>query len=315
MTNHLKCFFLLSLFILLTVGLTLAADPQKPNQTTKSSSYNQNRSKEIKDRPIVLPEEGGTNQAATKKEEKILTVNEIKDKWDYALILFTILFTGGLVWIGARQIVWMRRTQEATKLAATAAIQSAEVAQLALKADRPFIILLVSDLTSYDRGPEGILEGAKFQVEDLLNDSSPSTIGASGKLRNGGKGPAIIESVTGNIIKTKDGVYPEVGDFSDCRDFDDITSTALAAGDVSEYFSSCPFELRFTKEDFDPIRRGKEKIIFYGRIEYRDIFATTYYTTFLFVYDLRFERFEVGPKEHNQHTEKPQSDARSETAV
>src|SRR5437773_11891566 len=54
----------------------------------------------------------GAGQTKQEQAECIFKADLTKDYWDYALILFTILFTGGLVFIGWRQVVWMRRTNE-----------------------------------------------------------------------------------------------------------------------------------------------------------------------------------------------------------
>lgn len=115
-----------SAIVLSTILVMMGADPISPQQSSQGGNNIQPGANGSKiDSPIATNEKPSTDIGNDHKQQPIL-VNVEKDGWDYALIIFTILFTGGLVWVGARQIVWMKRTQDATKKAADAAAKNAD---------------------------------------------------------------------------------------------------------------------------------------------------------------------------------------------
>src|SRR5687768_369833 len=95
--------------ILSLIGLFLIPEPRTANYSAWGADQNCGVYSESFGSAQAV-KEIGAGQAKQEQTECIVKADGTKDYWDYALILFTILFTGGLVFIGWRQVVWMRRT-------------------------------------------------------------------------------------------------------------------------------------------------------------------------------------------------------------
>src|SRR3989338_3497287 len=91
--------------------------------------------------------------------------------------IFLAIFTCQLVKV-------TRNMQAATQDSAKATIESAKVAQLALHADRPFLVIDISSLAGFVR---------HITEEERKLGQEDERLRASFRLKNCGKGPAIIE--------------------------------------------------------------------------------------------------------------------------
>jgi hypothetical protein len=92
--------------------------------------------------------EQGNDYQKAPTEVKLGPVAVTKDWWDVALIVFTILFTGGLVVVGSLQVAWLKQQTKISRiglrtnrLAVKVGQQSVQISRLALLAERPYVFI------------------------------------------------------------------------------------------------------------------------------------------------------------------------------
>ena len=183
----------------------------------------------------------------------------------------------------------------ANRIAAEAAMDSVKAAQLALHADRPFLVMDNPNLVGFH--PPSNISDLPMSGEQLT---------ASFRLRNCGKGPAVIEEAKGRLTVARE--YPGIGKFADCSQME-VMRSAFAAGESSDRVSPRRDARVLSLEQYESVRNGDDAIIFYGQIAYRDIFSERYTTTFLYTYwpppDYLPESLgtmQRGPEEYNRYT-------------
>jgi hypothetical protein len=216
-----------------------------------------------------------------------------------------------------QNITIAKESVEAAKGSAQAAQQSVEVGKLALRADRPYVIVEECALMGVpDTGP------VPWKPTEAAAVGSP--ISASITLRNFGKGPAIIVDLVGRLATVVD--LPQPKDFTGCQPMVVVRSAPAGnlAGVISairpdeEAKSLAPWLNSFvfdTQERCDAVRQEREKLIFYGLIRYCDVFEEPYETAFLWKYTppathgllattpfLNKGFFGRGPDSHNHRT-------------
>lgn len=215
----------------------------------------------------------------------------------------------------SKQAKFARRTLRAIRrqvnvghIAAKAAKKSAEVAELALKSDRPYLLLEKAEFTgvfklnSYGEKTGELLEQDKFRPGGIFH------------FRNCGKGPAILNKVCLSIITVDE--LPSPKDFSNCEE-NQITVDVLGANEHWETDSHFRGSLSYGGDSvtYNAIVDKSKTLIAYGCIWYEDVFRTPYEIGFLwqlspphrFQIEGVFERtmpayFHRGPKSHNYTT-------------
>ena len=179
----------------------------------------------------------------------------------------------------------------ATRKAAQAANDSAKAAKLALQADRPLLI-------------------AEAFVGRNINDRADYYLDATLvelKIRNCGKGPAIITEFIGDLRLVDE--LPLPPDFRECSPMP-IKQTVIGAGDAADCFiryRDGKIVLFLPERDAARIQESLVTLAVYGIIRYTDIFENSYETGFAMFYlprryQLRYGiAFFLGPKEYNYH--------------
>jgi hypothetical protein len=195
-----------------------------------------------------------------------------------------------------QSLVIAKESIEAARQSADAARQNVEVGKLWLQVDRPYMLVEECSLSGMpDAGP----------VPCGLNFSEQ--IAASISLRNFGKGPAIIEDICGRFVLMT--VLPAARDFTDCHE---MIAPKVAMRSGEELKTLAPWLDCLTVLDSqakcDALMLGMKKLLFYGRIRYRDVFEEQYETAFLWEYSrftiTFFDKgfFSRGPESHNYRT-------------
>jgi hypothetical protein len=218
------------------------------------------------------------------------------------------MFTGILMLVGIAQvIVYLRQAHymreglditrqalEATKKAADATVesvktnekiaeaarQSAGASKLALKADRPYLLLESAKLNGVEIGAEETYRSLAYAFGDLrpYKDFSPE---ATFTFRNYGKGPALIDKILAEFSPKVE--PPEHRDFSECRD---LPLRVGAVGADKQMKISIQMR-RVTEEDYAAVQSETKKMLAYGVVIYRDVLGEGYETGFSWLYDLR----------------------------
>jgi hypothetical protein len=250
--------------VITLISLLLTAEPQEPKNEAGRTDNKQNCYVNVEPSGLIkIGPNSGSNQTKGEQGECVFRTDVIKDYWDKALIIFTIIFSGGLVWIGFRQIVWMKRTKEVSESAAKAADKSADAAEESLRVYRPFLIVKKPDV----RWPVGPPSG-----------ETPETVSVT--VSNYGLGPA---DITGFHFEAQlfecDNVDPAVTyDESQAH----ITNDPIVASEGS--LSLPPKWLQITKEDFALMKLGKKHLGIHGIIYYRGGPLKPYWTRFFWWY-------------------------------
>lgn len=225
-------------------------------------------------------------------------------------------YTGFLVLVGVAAIVISVFNYCASKSAAKAAAISAnisraqlafarvanqqnvqighnmvEVAQLGLKADRPYLLVQAASLTGVvdkvgksNRPATGGLFDALVSMyleQERLKDTPVFFPEAVFVFKNFGKGPALIE----NLIASVDVVYklPEPRDFSMCLKKEVHPEAIDPGGDLSvKHISTIRvFSMTTWRDD---IANERAKLIVYGLLSYRDVYKNLYDTGFCWIF-------------------------------
>lgn len=168
-------------------------------------------------------------------------------------------------WTIAAFIAWctlkgMKEQSEATKAAANASIKSAEVAELALKTDRPYLLIEKTEMFGVHKEKEGFSGG--------LADYNSFEPRVRFTFRNFGKGPALIKEVALRLWPLEH--IPAAGDFADCR-FVEIDHAAVGAGGTWRLDTDMMDGI-VNQGSYDDIVRGKKEITIWGYVRYQDVF-------------------------------------------
>ena len=110
---------------------------------------------------------------------------------------------------------------------------------------------------------------------------------ASFNLKNGGKGPALIEQ---GVALLSLGQLPAIGDYSVCIDLE-MQETAMAAGELASQLILFKGEWvggirssQLTQSEYESVRDKHTQLTLYGRVRYRDVFKNLYETSFCWLY-------------------------------
>lgn len=202
-------------------------------------------------RPTAESNQQKTARIEPKNDDKKTPIVDVrKDRWDYILICFTILFTGGLVVVGGLQVKWLKKQTQISTLSLKIARQSIEVSRLALQINRPF--LLVTELANLteQRDPSPF----KFIVE------------ADVALRNFGTGPAdildyIVEAEIYNIPP------PDPDPDYDTIKANTLNDSLVAANEtVADRIHAI---IALDGPEYESVMREQKRIAIHGRIRYR----------------------------------------------
>jgi hypothetical protein len=161
----------------------------------RPAPYQQSVSPKIKDK---------NKQHLTDVSARLISVNIDRDGFD----ILSLILTGLLVVVGACYTVFARRQWKAISgqteiletattaqsLAAGASMRSAEVAQAALRADRPFLLIEESRLENFQSEGEVFKRGALADGQEVR---------AIFKFSNCGKSPAIVTKIEGRLFLSK----------------------------------------------------------------------------------------------------------------
>jgi hypothetical protein len=168
-----------------------------------------------------------------------------------------------------------RQSTEAAKQSAEATRQNVTIGALALKADRPYMVLEKCEI-------QGLPKEGPIVLENFSETKSFTLIAAIFEFKNLGKGPAIIDEVVTHLCVVAK--LPEPKDFTGCQQVF-INKEAVTPNDFLKTLSPFMDMFAFTKqEECDSVNNGTNLLIAYGRITYRDVFDARYETGFLFRY-------------------------------
>ncbi len=321
--ERVKSFRNTNMFLLLVViligfpsGVNAAELPSaQPNQGASANDESKQGDHQAA-KPKPANAQQGPTQTANPSNYQIENYNyNPKYGWDWSGII-QALATIGLVLFAGWQMVFVKRATKATeeaanaarnnaivaKISAEATQKNAEAAELALKSDRPYLLVETAKLEGAfkDEKSHEIRERSEFRPRATFN------------FRNYGKGPALIETVVIGLRPMKE--IPAPGDFTDCKEMSHTINAIMAEKRWIIKTRLGDF-LTFSKVDYEAIRNGTIGIIAYGCIQYRDVFKNPYETAFCWclglprdislaagrVYRMRGS-FEPTPKTHNYST-------------
>jgi hypothetical protein len=239
-----------------------SADATESSRPQVTENSNASHSVQTNANPSVSPTQG---QTPNLHDDKGSSDTYVREEANYTLLL---------VIVGALAVFVAVLGYCATKNAADAARESARAAKLALKANRPYLLI-------------GKIECTVFAARG--GDLVSATI----HFRNYGKGPALVDT----LLLAMDGKIPTGRDYSNCISFT-LTSRAIAASGTSK----CKIEHLLEHGSTSPL-------ILYGHLTYRDVFREPdpYQTGLLWRY-IPFSRlsgdahFRYGGDEYNFYT-------------
>jgi hypothetical protein len=276
---------------------------------------------------IANPE---TDQTEDKKEGDWTDVRRwcIWD-WPWTNILLVVfngllvVITWLLVQVGWKQAEDLDSAQKiakdsttAAKASAEASKQSANIANLALHIDRPF---LVPDKFSFSDGPLTELSKLfqdenvkKYMIEQELVQAA--TIPVSFLLKNYGKGPAVLSKILGRIAVIKSLNELPISDFSECEEWA-ISRAVFGIGDESSVSSPIlaligvndPKAGSLSSEELCAIVDSESFLVVYGHIIYSDLFNGSFSAEFFWMYSclppiVGSSAAFRGPRERNRFT-------------
>jgi len=255
--------------ILIASGLLLSAASPSPQQESPSPRIypdnSSDRSHQIENTP--KPEKPPTTKGDQKQAPGIASENKSdsvqiilppitvqKDWADYGLFLFS----GLLVIVAGLQLRLLNR---------------------AFITDRPYLLLDSPKIAGFrqplSQGPSG---DVATSLEEALQDIGPLL--ASLRVRNYGKGPALLVSIATRITIAPR--YPAVGDFSQCIG-GIIPQDGIVAGGCCRIRSDWSDGYQMDAPgNFDDITSLAKTLMFYGIICYKDVFNKRYTTSFLY---------------------------------
>ena len=158
--------------------------------------------------------------------------------------------------------------------AAKAAAENVEISRLALLENRPYLLLTEQPVL------RGFPEIDKFPLPD---DYVTTSVYAGARLINFGQGPAVITKIIVDATVLKKTDIPKPRDFSACRD-SYITQEVVAPN--GSIVAANHFVGSFIAgRQFEAIKSGDLILIFYGRVEYRDVFDNSFLTEFFYTFN------------------------------
>lgn len=156
----------------------------------------------------------------------------------------------------------------ASKDAAKAARDSADAAVLALKADRPYVLIATASISGFPPEP----------AKGLVDPGNALTL-AKFVLRNFGKGPAIIDEIKIKLKPVE--TWPAPKDYSDCRDWPEVVE-AISSGEPLKIESDF-MDGWLSNPEIEAVTDRVKTLIAYGRVKYRDVFDKLYETGFFWL--------------------------------
>jgi hypothetical protein len=193
-------------------------------------------------------------------------------------------FTGWLVLVGLFQFL-------ASVFAAYSASSSAKVARLALKVDRPYLILEHAQITGVLRGDDPIRKETPQPDELTIPPRFSPRVVLS--FRNYGKGPVIFGE--GIIRIDAFATLPPARDFSGCKRMG-LQANAVRAGGIWRPLAQFNLEADWTAL-FPDIAAERKSLIAYGCVRYTDpIGKDTYETGFCWIFIPPRTEFQTMPK-------------------
>lgn len=273
-----------------------AATPTSTPSSEKNQQRGQRSSDIQRDKPLSTAATDQQTAGDVKQKETheytpiaIAPVTVTKSAADYLLIIFTIVFTGGLVFVGALQVRWLKRQTRISRLGIKTNRLAVEIAQTALRADRPFLLIESPKLLYFE------------PVSKIRADTLPISIKFI--FRNCGKNPAIISKVLCRLavvktlrpISTDAGIeaddFPRFGHYERCK-WVDIRENVIAADEKSTPYS---VELETTRSDvekgklsdatFDLLTKHALLLVVHGVVRYSDILQRRHETEFIGIYN------------------------------
>jgi hypothetical protein len=173
--------------------------------------------------------------------------------------------------------------------------QSAEIAQLALTAERPYLVVEKASLEGVIRQKEkkdpvnssGILDNIVryLTLYEELNEPSRFIPSAVFTFKNYGKGAAIIDELVARISLVT--VPPPEGDFSSCMQFS-IEREAVGPGDEWNETRIASADFISSEADLSDLTKQVKTLIVYGCVKYRDVSKTRpegYRTEFYWIFE------------------------------
>jgi hypothetical protein len=305
--------------ILISSALLLSAEEsqkQSPNQPAKSEAEQATKNYETTQKIEPPPRQSSTlptlpqvskpapDEEGNKGENEKAQNWWVKLTWDWMRLNADTIFNGLLVlysfllwWVTRRQVTLTEQAEETSR-------KSLEIAELALKADRPYLLIqkaLLDRIMQVGTGVDGAIDEYKH--------FSPR---AYFTFRNYGKGPALLEEA---VIR----LYPlpelqDAGDFTDCKkaqiDYESGRE-AIGVGEPWE-ISNEIIDSLISEPDYKEIVAGTKKITVWGQLKYRDVFNNPYETAFCWILEppqltyrmdqrpiMLIGRFLRGPATHN----------------
>jgi hypothetical protein len=270
--------------LLLSAGKQGSAEPSRrpiPQPNESAAFGNGEGSKQVA--PIGAsngPNAVNSTEISTKEQQNT------RDASTVVITIFTIvtgIATALIAWFNYQLVGVTAEMKQVTADAATAAKdsassaeESAKVAKRALRTDRPYLLFDEPTHTGFHRPLS--TEPTAITIEEAFRDIAP--LYASLRIRNYGKGPAIIVSVVRRLVIASE--YPPVGDFSNCIQAQ-LTIDAIAAGEFSRIPSdwSESYQMDGT-HNYEEIVGLTKTMMFYGIVRYKDVFSELYETAFLY---------------------------------
>jgi|SRR6266851_3825901 len=256
--------------VLVLCVVTSQAKEKVPGHTIKTDSQsNQHHNPSNEPSPSIeqkkssnLDHESDNNKRQT---DEALKLNRL-------LTLYTgqlAVYTWRLVLIGFLQIA-------VTAFQAFLLIRSFRIAQLALRTDRPYLLVERGNLDGvvYDETTPNEINGELRKFPDFF----PRTFF---NFRNYGKSPALIHDAV--ILMTVVKALPPARDFEGSTPIH-IHLPAIAAGEPwnpPAYFG--PVGIDFA-DHLNAISERAEQLIAYGRVRYEDVLGNPYETGFCWIY-------------------------------
>ena len=208
-----------------------------------------------------------------------------------------VVFSCLLWWVTRRQVELTEKAEETSR-------KSLEIAALALKADRPYLLI-----------EQASLGGATVTVEESMGSMANQQVGelrpydrfhpwATFKFRNYGKGPALLEEILENLCVVE--TLLNSRDYTACRKSSPFFD-AIGTGEPwkLDIFGSGKHD----PSKYEGIRSGKKQLVVYGLVRYRDVFNNTYETGFSWILEKHrsSQHFTVGvfvrgSEKENYHT-------------
>lgn len=199
--------------------------------------------------------------------------------------------TGLIAWFNWQLVGVTDEMKQATAEAAKAAASGAAAARLALKIDRPYLILEHAQLTGVLRGDDPI----RKETPELRELTIPPLFSPRVVLRfrNYGKGPVIFGEGIIRIDALE--TLPPARDFSGCKRMG-LQANAVRAGGIWHPYAQFNFEADWASL-FPDIAAEKKSLMAYGCVRYTDpIGKDTYETGFCWIFIPPRTEFQTMPK-------------------